>query len=165
MTRSTSGAPMRRRMLLALVLGGSLAACAGMGARSPLNVTVAGLEPLQGEGLEARFLVKLRVQNAGDTAIAFDGVAVELDLNGRSFAQGVSDQKGVVPRFGEALFEVPVTVPASAMVRQVLALMSGGDHSNIAYRVRGFLGSGAFGGSRFDSSGELALPAGRAAGG
>ncbi len=152
-------------MLLALVLGASLAACAGMGARSPLNVTVAGLEPLPGEGLEARFLVKLRVQNAGDAAIAFDGVAVELDLNGRSFAQGVSDQQGVVPRFGETLFEVPVTVPASAVVRQVLGLMSGSDYAKVAYRVHGLLNSGALGAVRFDSSGEIALPAGLAAGG
>ncbi len=156
---------MQRRVLIALVLAGALAACAGLGARSPLNVTVAGLEPLEGEGLEARFLVKLRLQNAGDIPIAFDGLAVALDLNGQRFAQGVSDRTGIVPRFGETLLEVPVTVPASAVLRQVLAVMGGGDYSKVTYRVQGVLHDTASGSMQFDSGGELALPAGLAAGG
>jgi LEA14-like dessication related protein len=68
--------------------------------REPLRVNVAGLEPLAGEGLEMRFNVKLRIQNPNDTPLEFQGVSLQLDLNGKPFASGVSDEAGVVPRFG-----------------------------------------------------------------
>ena len=47
----------------------SLCACTTLAGRDPLQVAVAGIEPLQGEGLELRFLVKLRVQNPNSTPV------------------------------------------------------------------------------------------------
>ena len=55
-----------------------LGACAALSPRDPLNVQVAGIQPLQGEGLEARFLVKLRLQNPNEGAIDYSGVALDL---------------------------------------------------------------------------------------
>ena len=52
---------------VALILG----SCAALTARDPLQVTVAGIESLPGEGMEARILVKLRVQNPNDVAIEY----------------------------------------------------------------------------------------------
>jgi hypothetical protein len=40
-----------------------LSACVGMGLKEPINVDVVGLEPMRSDAMEARFLVKLRVQN------------------------------------------------------------------------------------------------------
>jgi len=80
-----------------------LSACASMPSRDPLQVNVAGVESIPGEGMELRLLVKLRVQNPNDTPIEFDGVSLNLDVMGRDFASGVSDQAGTVPRFGEAV--------------------------------------------------------------
>lgn len=140
-------------MLIAIVLAG----CAGFGLRDPLRVNLAGLEPLTGAGLEARFLAKIRVQNPNDAPIAYDGVSVEVELNGRSFASGVGDAKGEFPRFGESLVELPVTVPATAIVRQVLGVVTG-DRAKATYRVRGHFHTGTFGRVRFDSTGEIDLP-------
>ena len=53
-----------------------LAACASLGGREPLTVDVVGVEPLAGQGMEGRFLVKLRLQNPGETPVDFDGVSV-----------------------------------------------------------------------------------------
>ena len=61
-------------VILALI---TLGGCAGMPQKEPLQVTVAGIEPLQGEGLELRMLVRLRVQNPNDAPFEFDGVSVE----------------------------------------------------------------------------------------
>jgi len=148
----------RRHLLLALVAL-PLAGCAGFGLREPLRVTVAGLEPLPGEGMEARFILKLRVQNPNETALDFDGVAVDLALAGKDFASGVSDQQGRVPRYGETLIAVPVTVPATAIVRQILGIATTGrPPDKLDYRLRGRLGGIGVGGARFVSEGELALP-------
>lgn len=108
-------APLRAMLLLAALL--VLSGCASL-TREPVRVSVVGLDPLVGQGLEMRFSLKLRVQNPNDAPIEYDGISVSLDLNGMPFASGVSDRSGVVPRFGEAVLDVPVSVSAFAAARQ-----------------------------------------------
>ena len=141
-------------LLLTLTL---LAGCASLGQRESVRVSIAGIEPLPNEGLEARFAVKLRVQNPNDSAISYDGVFVELELEDKDFGSGVSDQQGSVPRFGETLITVPVTVPFTAMVRQVLGLAGNERFEGLSYRLRGRLGGAGFGGIGFDKKGVIEL--------
>lgn len=154
-TASFSG---RRSLLLGLLLPLAASGCATFAQRDALKVAVAGVEPLHGEGLEMRLLVKLRVQNPNDATIEFDGAALDLELNGKSLASGVSDQKGVVPRFGETLLEVPLTLSAFAAVRQAMAISGAADKGEMPYVVTGKLAGGLFGTVRFNSSGMLKLP-------
>ncbi len=72
----------------------TLNGCAGLFGGDPLRVNVAGIEPVDGQGLEMRFNVKLRVQNPNDSTVSFTGVSLDLELNGEPFASGVSDQSG-----------------------------------------------------------------------
>jgi LEA14-like dessication related protein len=132
----------------------ALAGCSGL--REPLKVSLAGVDRLEGAGMEARFMARMRVQNPNDAPIAYDGVAVDVELNGNSFASGVSDARGEVARFRESLVEVPVTVPASGIFRQVVGFMMGA-RDKLTYRIRGFLNTGTFGRVPFDSTGELDL--------
>ena len=71
-----------------------LAGCAGLPQKDPLQVTVAGIESIPGEGLELRMLVRLRVQNPNDAPFDFDGIAVRLDVQGKTFATGVAAETG-----------------------------------------------------------------------
>jgi LEA14-like dessication related protein len=150
---------MRLARLLLLSLALLMSACAGLAMRDPVNVDVVGIEPLPGQGMEGRFLVKLRIQNPNEQPVDFDGVYVELEVRGMRLASGVSDERGTVPRFGESVLAVPVTVPVTAMVRQALGFASG-DRSRVDYLLRGKLAGPGFGGVRFESRGELALPSG-----
>jgi LEA14-like dessication related protein len=138
-----------------------LAGCATLGLREPVKVAVVGLEPLPGEGLEARFALKLRIQNPNETDLHFDGVSVDLELADIDFGSGVSGQRGTVPRYGEALVTVPVTVPFLAIVRQVYGLTGGQPRDRVSYRLRGHLGGTGIPGVRFDTRGDLLLPAER----
>lgn len=131
-----------------------------MQGRDPLQVTVAGVESLPGEGMELRLLVKLRVQNPNDTPVEFNGVAVEMDVQGKTFATGVSDAHGTVPRFGETVIEVPVTASAFRMARQALGLMSGGGLGKITYQMTGKLHGSGFSTVRFQNTGDFELPTG-----
>jgi LEA14-like dessication related protein len=140
-----------RSTALTALLGLALIGCA---TREPLKVSLAGIAPLEGAGMETRFMARLRVQNPNETPIAYDGASVDVELNGQDFASGVSDARGEIARFGESLVEVPVTVPAFAIIRQVVGLMRG-DRSKVTYRVRGFLNTAGFGRARFDSTGEI----------
>src|SRR5262245_35226876 len=115
------------------------AGCATVQHRDPLQVTVAGIESQQGEGLEMRMLVKLRVQNPNDAALDFTGVAVRLDVAGKSFASGVSDATGSVPGFGETVVSVPVTISMMNILKQSLSLMkdTGAGTEKIQYELKG----------------------------
>jgi LEA14-like dessication related protein len=145
-------------VLAALIALLALGGCADFFNHDAMRVTVAGIEPLEGQGLEMRFAVKLRVQNPNDSPIDFDGVALDLDLNGHAFASGVSDQRGTVPRYGEAVISVPVTVSAFSVARQAFGFATGDAVSKVSYAVRGKLAGGTFGGARFADSGYVDLP-------
>ena len=151
---------MRQLLLWFTVL--LLAGCASLGGPDPLRVTLAGVESLPGQGMEVRMAVKLRLQNPNETPVQFNGAAVSLEVRGMDFASGVSDASGTVPRFGETVITVPVTVSAFAVLRQVLSLAGGNSTPTLDFVARGKLADGSLGGSRFESRGSFELPTGMA---
>src|SRR5262245_52623829 len=143
----------------------AIGGCAFMQTRDPLQVTVAGVESIPGEGMELRMLVKLRVQNPNDTPVDYNGVALEIAVQGNTFATGVSDATGSVPRFGETVIEVPVTASAFRMARQAFGMMGGGGMpGKITYQMTGKLHGSGFGSVSFQNKGDFELPTGSAAG-
>lgn len=105
-----------------------------------------------------RMLVKLRVQNPNDAPIEFNGVFVEMDVEGKRFASGVSDAAGVVPRFGEAVVSVPVSISMYGIARQAMSMIGGEVRGKLAYEMGGKLAGPGFGSVRFHTRGELTLP-------
>lgn len=152
---------MHRRYVVALfaLVFALLQGCASMGGRDPLQVTVAGIEPLQGQGMELRLLVKLRVQNPNDSALSFNGVALEMNVQNKTFASGVSDESGSVPRFGESVIAVPMTISAFRMVRQAIGMLHGEPGGKVQYEMKGKLSGSGFGATRFSTKGEFDMPA------
>lgn len=134
-----------------------LAGCAAMGLSEPVRVTVIGIEPLPGESMELRMAVKLRVQNPNETPVDFDGISLQLDLRGMSFASGVSAERGTVPRFSESVISVPVSISAFAAVRQALDFAAH-EPTAIDYQLRGRLAGTGLGGLHFESHGQVELP-------
>lgn len=150
--------PRRRILAVAGALGTTLVVggCAAFG-HDQLRVHVAGFAPLTGEGLELRFAVRLRLQNPNDAPVVYDGVSLELEVNGQPLASGVSDRSGSVPRYGEAVLSVPVTVSAFSVVRQALGLAAGETLDEVPYLLRGKLAGPMPGGVRFSERGSLNL--------
>jgi LEA14-like dessication related protein len=144
-----------RTTLLALLL----CACAALPHQEPLQVTVAGIESLPGEGLELRMEVKLRVQNPNETPVDYDGVYVKLDVLNKTFATGVSDVRGTVPRYGEAVISVPVTVSALRVAMGALGFVTGPRIETVNYTLQGKLDSPGIGSNSFTMTGEMAIPA------
>jgi LEA14-like dessication related protein len=145
-----------RTLLLGLLL--SLAACSSLVPRDPLHIELVDIQPLPGEGLEARFMLVLRVQNPNDNPIEFDGVALELQVNQQPLLSGVSAQRGQVPRYGEALLSVPVSLSVHAALRQAWAAAGYQSSQGLPYELRGKLANGLFGTRRFSDLGTLNWP-------
>ena len=146
------------RLLVLLACSVVFVGCATLQGEDPLQVTVAGIEPLQGEGMELRLTVKLRVQNPNDAPIDYRGVALEMNVQGKAFASGVSDTSGTVPGFGEAVIAVPVSISAFRMVRQAIAMASDQGARKITYEMKGKLGGSMFATKRFATHGDFELP-------
>lgn len=147
------------RLLMGVLLVLTLNACASFGSRDPLGMHVVGIEPLPGEGLEMRFAVKLRVQNPNSRSVAYQGIALELRVNDRLLARGVSDQRVSIARFGETLLVVPVSVSVFSAVRQALGLAESVRLESVPYVLRGKLGGGLWGSRRFADAGSVDLSA------
>lgn len=153
--------PMSRRALLELLAAGVLllGGCASFQYPEPLHVIIAGVEPLEGEGMEVRMLVKLRMQNPNNSPLEFNGLSVQMDVQGKRFATGVSDAGGSIPRFGEALVEIPVSISVFSIARQAIGVLTKEYRGKLAYEMTGRLAGPAFNSVHFTSKGEFTLPA------
>jgi LEA14-like dessication related protein len=151
---------MRRalRTTLVILAASALCACAALQNQDPVQVTVADIESLPGEEFELRMLVKLRVQNPNDTSVEYDGIYLKMDVLDRTFATGVSDERGSIPRFGETVVSVPMTVSALRMAMHGLSLLNSNFSDKVSYRVEGKLNGPSIGSTRFETKGEFALP-------
>ena len=135
-----------------------LAACATLQGREPIQVTVAGMESLPGEGLEMRMLVKLRVQNPNDQPLQYDGVYVKVEVQDRTFATGVSSERGSVPRFGETVINVPVTISTMRAAFHALNIvLDGRPVEKFNYKMSGKLDGPMFGSMSFQADGEFSF--------
>jgi len=103
-------------------------------------------------------MLRLRVQNPNDQPIEYSGVYVDLEVQDKTFATGVSEAGGTVPAFGEAVISVPVTVSMMRMAGQFIGVLDGMPVDKIRYRMSGKLGRKSFRALRFQSQGELVLP-------
>ncbi len=113
-----------------------LAACAQIGGMRSPQVHVVDIRLLPGGLLEQRFRVDLRIGNPNDFALPLDGLTFELDLNGRHFAEGFTNQAVTVPRLGEARVSVDASTTLIDMLEQVLIL---GERSELSYRIEGVI--------------------------
>jgi len=141
-------------ILTALVLAG----CALLDQSDPVEVTVSAVDPLPAEGFELRMLLRLRVQNPNDQPVEFSGIYVNLEVQDKTFATGVSETGGTVAAFGETVISVPVTVSMMRMAGQFMGVLDGVPVDRIRYRMSGKLGRRSSRSLRFESQGELVLP-------
>jgi len=148
------------RLLLVLLMAYGLGACALLQPRDPVNISVIGIEPLPGQELELRMAVKMRVQNPNESPIDYNGIALNLEVNGQPLAAGVSDQQGHIGRYDEAVIVVPVSITAFSFLRQAYGLGTVDSLKGLPYKLRGKLAGGLLGTVRFTDEGKLDLPKG-----
>jgi LEA14-like dessication related protein len=135
----------------------ALAACAGLpGGMEPLNVTLADVRPEQIGLLEQEYAMKIRVQNPNAREIPLQGVSFAVELNGKSFAKGVSPATATVPAFGDVILDVKAVSSLGGILDQI-NLVRNGAPDKISYRLQGKLASSAGNRLPFDSVGTLDL--------
>jgi len=140
-------------LVLALLLAGG---CAQFAQRPKLDVSITELGAAQIGLLEQTYAVKLRVQNPNPTEISTDGMSFSIDINGKPFARGVSNESVTIPRLGEAIVTVQAVSDLSGLIRQMRGF-EGVATSGLRYRLSGrfFSGETPY---PFDYSGSIKPP-------
>lgn len=120
-------------LALFVLLGG----CAGVGQQlDPPRVSLANIKVLEVTGLETAFEIQLRVFNANAVDLNVKGINADLDINGQSFATGVSNTPIDIPSYGTELVTVTVYSSVIKMFRSVYGLK---DSEELKYRLTGKL--------------------------
>jgi len=144
------------RQACLLLCAALLAACAGLQPYAePPRVSLVSIRPLAMQVLEQRFAIQLRVLNPNDVELPVSGMSYALEINGREFAYGVSQQAVAIPPYGEALIEVEM-VSNLLNVMQQLQRLEETTEGGLQYRLHGTLGlTGRGARLPFDYTGEL----------
>jgi len=141
------------------LLAAVLTACASQARLEQPNLSVVGIEMLEGSLFTQRLKVRVRVQNPNDRELPIKGVSAKLEVAGNDFATGVSAQPFVVPAFGEAEFDLMVD---ASMVETIIGMVGGkqdAPRDSVDYRLSGkvSLSSGLVRSLPFDEKGTLQL--------
>jgi LEA14-like dessication related protein len=127
-----------------------LAGCAGLGGITDFDepeVELLGLEPLKSQGMEARFLVRLRIVNPNSVPLAIDGMAYEVFLRDSKVLSGVSSEGLSVEAYSEAVAEVEVAAGMLGSLALLRDLMSNPVEGGMPYRLNAKLSRPGFGGA------------------
>jgi LEA14-like dessication related protein len=129
---------------------------AGCATTSPeIDVFLLRLAPVEATLLEQRIRLDVRVQNASEAELSVTGVALQLDINDRRLAKGVSNESFTVPRLGETKTSIEASVTLFDVARLLLDLPG---RETFTYEVKGkvYVGGGVRRSIRFAREGEVA---------
>jgi len=134
-----------------------LASCAGLLTRpEPPSLVLTDLRLAGATLFSQQYLLDLQVQNPNESALAIEGLACELLLNGQRFATGVSNQAVTVPGYGTGSVQVEATSTLAGIFRQLTELERNQAQS-FRYQLRGHVNLRGFGRLPFDQAGEVSL--------
>lgn len=153
---------MKRYWWIAVPAGVLMASCSTMPPEFEApRVHISDMTAKEMAIFEQRFDVKLRIQNPNNTDLSINGLKFDIELNEREFANGMSGQRLIVPRFGSEVVDVEVFTTLGSFLRQIQTLNSGAPQK-VRYRLKGSVFVDAPGTFKapFDESGDIDLKLG-----
>jgi len=127
------------RVPLLVVLAALLASCSTLGDLQAPRIQVVGVQMLSTDMFAQRFKVRVQVQNPNDVELPIEGIDYTIVMMGDSFAEGVSNDHFLLPRLGEAEFDMLVTTNFVSSFGRLLSRVGGGKLENIDYEISGKL--------------------------
>ena len=107
------------------------------------SVEIVSVVPKEMRLLEQTFVLELRIQNPTDGDLDINGMAFELEINGQTFAKGVSNKSVKVERLSTKVVEVEAYTGLISILRQLSEVRKGSYSSGFTYRLKGSLYAGS----------------------
>jgi LEA14-like dessication related protein len=145
-------------LCLLIALSG-LAGCSGLfQTLERPRINIANITAQEVKVFEQVFDLELRIQNPNDLSLEINGLAFELEVNGKRFATGVSNQNVTVNRFSSAVLHVEAITTLWGFLRQIAEYQQTRT-PRVTYRLKGSVYSGSPNVKLpFDDSGEFNVP-------
>ena len=126
------------KKLLILVCALGFVACSGLpyNAVAP-KVRVAGVEIKRLGLFEQHFDVELRVSNPNDFDLNIVALELDLAVNGRPFASGLTTSATHIPAMSSALLKVDAITQSQNLILQFKDLQSESLKAGVSYRITG----------------------------
>ena len=122
------------------------------------RINIANIMPRDIKVFEQVFDLELRIQNPNNTPLEVHGLAFELELNGKRFATGVSNQSLVIDRLSSDVIHVEAITTLVGVLRQIAEYQET-PTPRVGYRIMGSIYSGSSNVKlRFDDYGEIKIP-------
>jgi len=156
------GACDRRGRLWLAAIGLAAIGLSACSSSSPIDaerpeISLAGLSFAEAGLFEQGFTVQLRMKNPNDFDIPVEALNFALDVNGASFAEGLSNDDFTLPASAEIVVPIDVSITTEDLIDRVTAIGTG---RRLDYALTGTteLASWFSGPIPFSRSGKLALP-------
>lgn len=141
---------MRREIVLAFTLWfvvfvtlvSGCASLSSMGDKPRVYVDIVNIIPKDMRLMEQIFVAELRIQNPTETDLDITGVAIDLEINGQSFAKGVSNQEIKVERLSTKIIQVEAYTGLTSILKQLAEVRKGSYASGFRYRLKGIVYAG-----------------------
>lgn len=141
-----------------LVLGLSGCAAVGMGDFDEPQVELAGLTPIAGSGMEARFLVSLRIVNPNSIPLEVDGMAYDVFIRGNKLLSGVSNEPLRIEAYSETTADLEVAAGMFGSLALLRDLISNPPDGGLPYRLNAKISrKGLIGAIRVTREGNINL--------
>ncbi len=151
---------MQRAFLLTLLATG-ITGCANLTDMVDFDdpqIELLGLEPMAGSGMEARFLVRLRIVNPNGIPLDIDGMSYDVFLRDNKVLSGVSNEGISIGAYSEGTAELEVAAGMFGSLALLRDLMASPVDGGLPYRLNAKISRKGLGGAiRVSREGELDL--------
>jgi len=126
-----------KKVILFLFVTALFSGCAATGriSESPY-ISLSNIELVSMGLFEQRYRIMLRIKNPNDISIPIKGMSYAIFVNGKEFANGVSNKPVIIPEYGEEVIEIEATSDLTGILNQLQDLISGGIEK-VSYRLAG----------------------------
>jgi len=141
-----------------LLLGG----CANLGVLDfdDPEIELLALEPLPSQGMEARFLVRLRVVNPNAIPLEVNGMSYDVFIRDSKVLSGVSNEGLKVGAYSESVAELEVAAGMFGSLALIRDLLSNPTDGGLPYKLNAKLSRSGLGGAiRVSREGTIDLNA------
>lgn len=147
------------RLIIVLCLAGLLSACATtLRDFDDPEIELTGFRPQPSQGMEARFLLQLRILNPNPVPLNIDGLYYELLLREQRALSGVSAEAVRIPAYSEGRLELEAVAGLLGSLALVRNLLGNPPEEGLPYTLRAKLSiDGTLRALRIERAGTLRI--------
>jgi LEA14-like dessication related protein len=123
-----------------IIISSLLLGCASLSRyKETPSINLVSLNLLESTLFEQRYQLKFRIQNPNAVSMPVTGMNFTLEINGKKFMTGLSNQEASIPAYSDSVIAATGSTTLFGIARQIQG-MKDNEKATFAYRLSGKLG-------------------------